>query len=44
MIVAAARGSIMELAWVVEAESGQRVGVNPEHVVTLRSVEGGAEH
>ena len=44
MIVAAARGSIMELAWVVEAESGQRVGINPEHVVTLRSVDGGPEH
>lgn len=43
VIIAAARGSIMELAWVVEADSGQRVGVNPEHVITLRSVDGGPE-
>ena len=43
VIVAAARGSIMELAWVVHADSGERVGVNPEHVILLRSVSGGAE-
>jgi hypothetical protein len=35
-ILSAARGSIMELAWLTEAESGQRVGVNPEHVQLLR--------
>ncbi len=35
-ILAAARGSIMELAWMVEAETGERVAVNPEHVVILR--------
>ena len=35
-ILSAARGSIMELAWMTEAESGQRVGVNPEHVLMLR--------
>lgn len=43
IILSAARGSIMELAWVVEADSGQRVGVNPEHVITLRSVDGPPE-
>ncbi len=38
-ILDAARGSIMELAWMVEAESGQRVGINPECVVVLRPIE-----
>jgi hypothetical protein len=34
-ILAAARGSIMELAWVTEADSGRDIGVNPEYVVTV---------
>jgi hypothetical protein len=38
-ILAAARGSIMELAWMIDAETGQRVGVNPEHVLTLRELD-----
>lgn len=38
MILDAARGSIMELAWLVEAETGERIGVNPTHVVMLRAV------
>jgi hypothetical protein len=38
-ILAAARGSIMELAWMTEADTGERVGVNPDHVVLLRIVE-----
>jgi hypothetical protein len=37
MILDAARGSIMELAWLVEAKTGERLGVNPECVVTLRA-------
>lgn len=37
-ILDAARGSIMEFAWMVEAESGERVGINPECVVMLRTV------
>jgi hypothetical protein len=37
-ILDAARGSIMELAWLVEAETGARIGVNPECVVMLRSL------
>jgi uncharacterized protein YlzI (FlbEa/FlbD family) len=37
-ILDAARGSIMELAWLVEADSGSNIAVNPEHVVTLRAV------
>jgi hypothetical protein len=36
VILAAARGSLMELAWLVEAETGERIGVNPESVVLLR--------
>ncbi len=35
-ILDAARGSIMRLAWLVEAETGNEVGINPEYVVTLR--------
>jgi hypothetical protein len=38
-ILSAARGSIMELAWMVEAQSGQRVGINPEYVVMLRDLD-----
>ena len=42
-ILAAARGSIMELAWMVEADSGQRVGVNPDHVIMLRDLASGPQ-
>jgi hypothetical protein len=37
IILNAARGSIMELAWLTEADSGNQLGVNPEHVVLLRA-------
>jgi hypothetical protein len=33
----AARGSILQLAWLSEAASGRRVGVNPAHVVAVRA-------
>ena len=36
-ILDAARGSIMELAWLIEADTGQELGVNPEYVVLLRA-------
>jgi hypothetical protein len=36
-VISAARGSIMELAWLIEALTGERVGVNPEHVVMVRA-------
>jgi hypothetical protein len=39
LILAAARGSIMEFAWLVEADTGERLGINPECVVLLRSVD-----
>jgi hypothetical protein len=37
-IVGAARGSIMQLAWLTDATTGKSFAVNPEHVVTLRDV------
>ena len=36
-ILDAARGSIMQLAWLVEADTEEQLGVNPDHVVTLRA-------
>lgn len=41
-ILSAARGSIMELAWMTEADSGERVGVNPDHVILLRGLDPGS--
>jgi hypothetical protein len=38
LILDAARGSLMELAWLTEAGSGEQLGVNPEHVVMLRTI------
>ena len=37
IIIDAARGSIMQLAWLTEAETGADLAINPEHVVTLRT-------
>jgi hypothetical protein len=37
-ILDAARGSITELAWLIESETGHPIAVNPEYVVTLREV------
>jgi hypothetical protein len=37
-ILDAARGSVLELAWFTETESGQRIALNPDHVVLLRAV------
>jgi hypothetical protein len=39
-ILSAARGSIMELAWVTEAHTGERIGINPDHVLMLRNLTG----
>jgi hypothetical protein len=36
--LSAARGSIMELAWMTEVHTGEMIGLNPEHVVMLREV------
>ena len=35
-ILDAARGSIMEFAWFDDADTGERIGINPEHVILLR--------
>lgn len=40
-IVSAARGSIMELAWMTEAQTGQPVAINPDHVLMLRELDSG---
>jgi uncharacterized protein YlzI (FlbEa/FlbD family) len=37
-ILDAARGSIMQLSWFTDAESGEQIGINPESVVTLRAL------
>ena len=36
-MVAAARGSMMQLAWFTDAASGGSIGINPAHLVLLRS-------
>jgi hypothetical protein len=37
-ILDAARGSIPELAWVVESGTAESLAVNPHHVVMLRAL------
>jgi hypothetical protein len=34
-IVAASRGSILQLAWMTEADSGRTIAINPLHVAAL---------
>jgi hypothetical protein len=36
LILDAARGSIMQFAWLTDAEAGEPIAVNPECVVMLR--------
>lgn len=38
-ILAAARGSILEFAWMTEANTGHRVGINPDQVLMLRALD-----
>lgn len=42
VVLSAARGSLMELAWLTEADTGARIGVNPEHVMMLRVLGSGS--
>jgi len=35
-IIAASRGSIMQLAWLTDRASGEKIGINPTSVVSLR--------
>jgi hypothetical protein len=37
IILDAARGSIMQLAWLTDAETGEDLAISPEHVVMLRT-------
>ena len=39
LILAAARGSILEFAWFTDARTGEAVGINPDCVVMLRAGE-----
>ena len=39
LILDAARGSIMQFAWLTDAQTGDLVGINPECVVMLRSLD-----
>ena len=41
-ILSAARGSLMELAWMIEAETGGRIGINPDHVALVRDLDASA--
>ncbi len=36
-ILAAARGSLMQFAWLEEHETARPLGINPAHVVSLRA-------
>jgi hypothetical protein len=38
VILDAARGSIMQLAWLTDAQTGQPLAINPACVVMLRAV------
>jgi hypothetical protein len=38
IILDAARGSIMQLAWLVVADTGEDIVLNPESVVSLKAV------
>jgi hypothetical protein len=38
LILDAARGSIMQLAWLTDTQTAEPIGVNPEYVMTLRAV------
>ena len=37
-ILDAARGSIMQFAWLTDTETAESLGVNPDHVMTLCAV------
>lgn len=38
LILDAARGSIMQFAWFTDVQTAELLGINPEHVMTLRAV------
>ena len=38
LIIDAARGSMMEFAWMIDAESGEDLALNPEHIAMIRAL------
>ena|SRR5206468_10422787 len=40
-VLDAARGAIMELAWLTEAASGEPIGINPKYLVAVRTARAG---
>jgi hypothetical protein len=38
LILDAARGSLMEFAWLTEVDTGESIALNPESVIMLREV------
>jgi hypothetical protein len=38
LIIDAARGSIMQLAWLTDAHAGEPLAINPDSVVMLRAL------
>jgi len=42
IILDAARGSIMQLAWLIDAETRDDLALNPAHVVALRAARASA--
>ncbi len=38
LILDAARGSILQLAWLTDARTAEPLGVNPTYVMTLRAL------
>jgi hypothetical protein len=38
LILDAARGSIMQFAWLTDTQTAEPVGINPEYVMTVRSL------
>ena len=43
LILDAARGSILQFAWMTDAETAEAVGINPTHVMTLRAINSTAQ-
>ncbi len=37
-ILDAARGSLMQLAWLTDAQTGEPIGINPDSIVMLRTI------
>lgn len=44
VILDAARGSILQFAWLTDTETAEPLGINPEHVMTLRAIGSADQH